>query len=183
LGIEVEELKQRVEVLEQDNLQPLAAKKVAKGDIKAVVAEGIVTVKKDFVNLEQEPAKLKEEKIPMTRGTRGFCAAGGRCNCSTRPESSGLRAQGHGKATMPKRSHFAAETRPSDRMTAARLAEAGEAIPSVDEERSRFDIPDGIIAHLTRECGGNVYDCQVIKIMSGSLENETYGPPTLRRIR
>jgi hypothetical protein len=35
--------------------------------------------------------------------------------------------------------------------------------------------PDGIIAHLTRECGGNVHDRHVVDITSGSFEKETYG--------
>jgi hypothetical protein len=37
------------------------------------------------------------------------------------------------------------------------------------------DIPDGIITHLTRECGGNVHDRDAINVTSGSFENETYG--------
>jgi hypothetical protein len=39
-----------------------------------------------------------------------------------------------------------------------------------------YDIPDGIIAHLTRECGGNVHDHHhVVEITSGSFEKETQG--------
>jgi hypothetical protein len=38
-----------------------------------------------------------------------------------------------------------------------------------------FDVPDGIIAHLTRECGGNLHDCHVVHGTSGSLEKETRG--------
>jgi hypothetical protein len=39
----------------------------------------------------------------------------------------------------------------------------------------RHNIPDGIIAHLTRECGGNVHDRQVVDVTSGSFEKETFG--------
>jgi hypothetical protein len=39
----------------------------------------------------------------------------------------------------------------------------------------QFDVPDGIIAHLTRECGGNVHDRQVVEVTSGSFEPETVG--------
>jgi hypothetical protein len=46
--------------------------------------------------------------------------------------------------------------------------------PSVRKGR-RFDVPDGIIAHLTRECHGNVHDCQVVEVTSGSFEKETCG--------
>jgi hypothetical protein len=35
-----------------------------------------------------------------------------------------------------------------------------------------YDIPDGIIAHLTRECGGNVHDRHVVDVTSGSFEKE-----------
>jgi hypothetical protein len=38
-----------------------------------------------------------------------------------------------------------------------------------------FDAPDGIIAHLTGECRGNVHDRQVVAITSGSFEKETVG--------
>jgi hypothetical protein len=37
----------------------------------------------------------------------------------------------------------------------------------------RFDIPDAIIAHLTKECGGNVHTCHVVDVTSGSYEKVT----------
>jgi hypothetical protein len=38
-----------------------------------------------------------------------------------------------------------------------------------------IDMPDGIIGHLTRECGGNVHDRHVVDVTSGSFERETEG--------
>jgi hypothetical protein len=38
-----------------------------------------------------------------------------------------------------------------------------------------IDVPDGIIAHLTRECGGNVHDCRAADVTSGSFEKATSG--------
>jgi hypothetical protein len=38
-----------------------------------------------------------------------------------------------------------------------------------------FDVPHGIVAHLTRECGGNVHDRHVVDVTSGSFEKEHYG--------
>jgi hypothetical protein len=38
-----------------------------------------------------------------------------------------------------------------------------------------IDVPDGIIEHLTRECGGNVDDRHIVKVTSGSFEKETEG--------
>jgi hypothetical protein len=46
--------------------------------------------------------------------------------------------------------------------------------PSVKKGR-QFDVPDGIIAHLTRECGGNVHDRHVVDVTCGSFEQETVG--------
>jgi hypothetical protein len=46
--------------------------------------------------------------------------------------------------------------------------------PSVKKGR-QFDIPDGIIAHLTRKCGGNVHDVHVVDVTSGSFEKVTDG--------
>jgi hypothetical protein len=39
----------------------------------------------------------------------------------------------------------------------------------------QFDLPDGIIAHLTRECGGNVHDRHIVDVKSGSFEKEIHG--------
>jgi hypothetical protein len=36
-----------------------------------------------------------------------------------------------------------------------------------------YDIPDGIIAHLTRECGGNVHDRNVADVTPGSSSRST----------
>jgi hypothetical protein len=37
------------------------------------------------------------------------------------------------------------------------------------------DVPDGIIAHLTRECGGNVHDRRAVDVTSGAFEKEADG--------
>jgi hypothetical protein len=39
----------------------------------------------------------------------------------------------------------------------------------------QFNVPDGIIAHLTRECGGNVHDHHVVDVACGSFEKEIVG--------
>jgi hypothetical protein len=38
-----------------------------------------------------------------------------------------------------------------------------------------FNVPEGIIAHLTKECGGNVDDHHVVDVTFGSFEKETCG--------
>jgi hypothetical protein len=50
----------------------------------------------------------------------------------------------------------------------------GRFAPSV-KKVGQFDVPDGIIAHLTRECGGNVHDRNVVDVTSGSFEKEIEG--------
>jgi hypothetical protein len=46
--------------------------------------------------------------------------------------------------------------------------------PSVKKQR-QFDVPGGIIAHLTRQWGGNVHDRHVADITPGSFQKETVG--------
>jgi hypothetical protein len=47
-------------------------------------------------------------------------------------------------------------------------------IPSVQAYgKIAIDVPDGIIAHLTRECGGNVHDRHVVEVTWGSFGKET----------
>jgi hypothetical protein len=38
-----------------------------------------------------------------------------------------------------------------------------------------FDVPGGIITHLTRECGGNLHDHHVVEVTCGSFEKEALG--------
>jgi hypothetical protein len=54
------------------------------------------------------------------------------------------------------------------------FSESKQFPPSVKKGK-KFDVPDGIIAHLTSECGGNVHDRHVVDVTSGSFEKETNG--------
>jgi hypothetical protein len=38
-----------------------------------------------------------------------------------------------------------------------------------------LDLLNGSIAHLARECDGNMYDCQVVDITCGSFKKEKCG--------
>jgi hypothetical protein len=40
------------------------------------------------------------------------------------------------------------------------------------KKRRQFDVLDGTIAHLTRECGGNVPDHHIVDVTSRSFEKE-----------
>jgi hypothetical protein len=47
--------------------------------------------------------------------------------------------------------------------------------PSVKKGR-QLNVPNGIIGHLTRGCGGNVHDRNVVAVISGSFEKMTRPP-------
>jgi hypothetical protein len=44
-----------------------------------------------------------------------------------------------------------------------------------DKRKIEIDVPDWMIAHLTRECGGNVHDRHVVDVTCGSFEKEIHG--------
>jgi hypothetical protein len=56
-----------------------------------------------------------------------------------------------------------------------RAAKSWKQFPPSVKKGEQFEVPDGIIAHLTSECGGNVHDRQVVDIPCGSFEKETNG--------
>jgi hypothetical protein len=51
----------------------------------------------------------------------------------------------------------------------------GKQFPPSVKKGGKFEVPDGIIAHLTRECRGNVHDRHVVDVTCGSFEKETLG--------
>jgi hypothetical protein len=40
------------------------------------------------------------------------------------------------------------------------------------KKREQFAVPDGMVGHLLRECGGNVHDRHVVDVTSGSWKSE-----------
>jgi hypothetical protein len=48
-----------------------------------------------------------------------------------------------------------------------------------------FDVPDGIIGHFTRECGGNVHDCHVVEVTSSKpgTSNPAYAAKVVGDLR
>jgi hypothetical protein len=46
--------------------------------------------------------------------------------------------------------------------------------PSMNKKQ-HWDVPNGILAHLTRECRWNVRDCQVVEVTCGPFEKEIDG--------
>jgi hypothetical protein len=55
------------------------------------------------------------------------------------------------------------------------LVKKGKVKDDIFGREVEIDVPDGIIAHLTREFGGNVHDHHVVEVTSRSFEKETDG--------
>jgi hypothetical protein len=64
---------------------------------------------------------------------------------------------------------------PGDRTCREMAARMRNQCPPSAKKGRQFDMPDGIIADPTRECGGNVHHRHVVDVTYGSSEEETYG--------
>jgi hypothetical protein len=51
------------------------------------------------------------------------------------------------------------------------------------ETDNMYDTSDGILAHLTRQCSGNVHDVHVVNVISGSFEKETQSAGNVTKCR
>jgi hypothetical protein len=41
-----------------------------------------------------------------------------------------------------------------------------------EENEEEIDVPDGVIAHLTKECGGNMHGRRVVEVTSSGTAND-----------
>jgi hypothetical protein len=60
------------------------------------------------------------------------------------------------------------------------LHKLGQFPPSVKEGKY-FNVTEGIISHLTKECGGNVHDRKLVATTAGSFEKTTYNKDSDRK--
>jgi hypothetical protein len=51
-----------------------------------------------------------------------------------------------------------------------------------DKRKVELDVPDGIISHLTKECGGNVHDGNIVEVTTGSFEKTVAEPGPAKHI-
>jgi hypothetical protein len=189
---EVGELKQRIEVLEQENRRLSAANEMMKRDI-GEVSKCCPKVKEDLTDLEREVAKLKEEMkptmpkaqplagpaetgaVPPTHPSPPIAKAALAAPAAPPPTPATRKPSSESSTTS---SSSAAGTPPATPLKvsppATPLKPAKQFPPSV-KKGEYLDVPNGIIAHLTRECGGNVHDRNVVDVISGSFEKETIG--------
>jgi hypothetical protein len=165
LRAEAGRLKERIEVLEQENRRLSEANEAVKRDM-GQFSDCCPKVKKDLTNLEQELAKLKEEMR------------------ATNPKAEPL-APPTANVAVP-RATPAPKPAPMKVLPPSAPPKRGKQFPpSLKKVKTKsvlhwqsgkeieIDVAGGIIAHLTRECGGNVHDRRVVDITSGSFEKVT----------
>jgi regulator of replication initiation timing len=167
---EVGGLKQRIEVLEQENRRLSAANEMLKRDI-GEVSDCCPKRKQDWTTLEREVAKLKEEMRTMMP----------KANSPTHPSPPTVKPAPDAPAASPPAKPVKVSPPPAP---AKPPKPAQQFPPSVKKVKTKsiytneeveIDVPDGIIAHLTRECGGNVHDHHVVDVTAGSFEKEDHG--------
>jgi hypothetical protein len=124
-----------------------------KRDIGAAVAERSAKVKQDLTNLKRELAEFKEEMRATT------------------PQPEPLPPPAADAAVPPASEAISPPPRPAKQFRLSVKKGRGKSILGTHVE---IDILDGIIAHKTRECGGNVHDRHVVEVTTGSFEKETH---------
>jgi hypothetical protein len=183
LRTEAARLRQRIEVLEQENRRLSEANDVVKRDVGEVF-DCCPKVKKDLTNLEREVAKLKEEIKVMNQKQaqleiranqpKADPLAPPAADAAVPPDSPRWKSP-----SSPPASNVAPlppKPAPVDVSPPAPPKQAKEFPPLMRKRWFGHDVPDGIIAHLTRECGGNVHDREVVDVTSGSFDKETLRP-------
>jgi hypothetical protein len=116
-------------------------------------------VKKDLTSLEQQLAKLKEEMREMRPKAVPLASPATDGAVPSAPE-----------AASPARKSSSS----SPSQTMAPPPERAKQFPPLAKRGKHFDVPDGIIAHLTRERGGNVHDHHIVEVTSESFERGTH---------
>jgi hypothetical protein len=137
-------------------------------------------VKKDLMDLQQELAKLKEE-MRATRSKTDQLAppAANAADSPTPPQAAAWAQKSSSSPPSPELAPRPPKPSPVKISPPPALPkQAKQFPPSVKKGntwRGEIDVPEGIIAHLTRKCGGNVHDRHVVDVTSGSFEKETAG--------
>jgi hypothetical protein len=146
--------------------------------LKVQLSDCCPKVKRDLTNLEQEVAKLKEETGAMRPKPEPLAppAADGAVPPAPKGVAPAQKCSSSSSAPPPdvtapppKPAPVKGSPPPAPPERAKRFA------PSMKKGKYGFDVPDGIVAHLTRKCRGNVHDCRVVEVTSGSFEEETHG--------
>jgi hypothetical protein len=163
--------------------------------LQEAIAAGDSKANQDITNLERELAKLKEEMRatrPKAEPLARSVAAG--AVLPTRPPPPTAKPAPDAPVAPPPipatrkpssdsqtSSSSSAPATPPTKPAPVKISppprppKPAKQFPPSVKEGGQFGVPDGIIAHLTRECGGNVHDRNVVEVTSGSFEKETHG--------
>jgi hypothetical protein len=147
-----------------DNSEKVEEVRPEVAGLKAQFSDYCPKVNQDSANLERELATLKEEMR------------------ATKPKAEPL-APPTADVTVPAAPASSAPAKPAPKLAPVKVSpppappKRGKQFPPSVKKGGQFEVPDRIriIAHLTRECGGNVQDRRIVDVTSACFENETYG--------
>jgi hypothetical protein len=134
--------------------------------LKAEFSNCCLKMNQDLTNLEEELAELKEEIMAMRP----------KPELLAQPVADVAVPPGP-KAAAPAGSSLDSPPPPNVTPPQPKPAPVEVSPPPAPLERAKQFPPlvNGIIAHLTRQCGGNVHDRHIVDITSESFETETEG--------
>jgi cell division protein FtsB len=165
LGTEVGGLKQRVEMPEQENRRLTQANEVVRRDIVEVfvaprerAALGLAETKDRTSRVESDVAGLRAAMADVSAKVK-----------EVRREVADLKAHLSVYCPKLKRDFTNLARELANMKEEAKRVWMTKHFPRSVKKGGPFDVPDGIIAHLTRECG------DVIDVTSGSFEKEIHG--------
>jgi hypothetical protein len=124
--------------------------------LQEAMTAGGSRVREDLGNVERELAKMKEEIRAMM----------------PKPDPSAQIVALAADGTVPPALKPAASPKPLSGPPPA--PKQAKQFPPVMRKGEAFDVPNGIIAHLKRECRGNVHDRHIVNVTPESFEKETY---------
>jgi hypothetical protein len=175
----VGQLAGELEVLRSENgRQGLAVGDVAR--VNDQLREGAGELRLRIEALEQENRRLSEANEILKRDLGEVCGRCPKANEDFRnPGREPRKRKEEMKAVHLKPEPLAPPPPPPKQgkrfSPSVKKVKAASAMPGKSGKEIELDVPEGIIGHLTRECGGNVHDCNVVVVTSGSFEKETDG--------
>jgi uncharacterized protein YukE len=142
--------------------------------LRAQFSDRCPKVNRDMANLQQELAKLKEEIRTMKPKPELLARPAADVAVPPAPNAATPARKSSNSSPPPNVAPPPPKPAPVTVWPPAPPRQAKQFPPSI-KKGPKFDLPDGIIAHLARGCGGNVHNCHIVEVTSGSFEKETQG--------
>jgi hypothetical protein len=189
--LELAETKDRTSRLESDVADLRAA--MAEGDVKVEEVRqevwGLTTelsdccpkVNQNLTNLERELAKLKEEVRTMSPKPELLAPPGAEIAVPPAQKADAPPRKPSGNSPPPDIIPPPSKSPPVVALQQPAPPKQAKQFPPLVKKSTRkhpddrdveIDMPDGIIAHVTRECGGNVQDHNVVRVTCGTFRGE-----------